>query len=386
MPHGGTRLGWLLAVAFFVLALSLLRSTAVVHRSTPAHPLPAAQPPAERGAPPSARSSAYEAARAQLVEYSHGTGTLVLGSFSMGRSYDFATLFLQHWLCTLRRLRIDNYAAAATDEQALEFGRSRRAQVVDGRALLPAVNFTERRKWRHLLLFKPHFVRAALRAGLHVLWCDLDVVLLADPFAFLARLGPPRVPRGRDGGGGPRGEPPGLAFTVEDTADEVNTGLYYMRADEQNARLLDAWVGACERAGERDGHDQALLNRLLSARSKRGAERLAWATLPLHAFPNGRALSKWRDGTRVRLRPGTVALHANCIWGASKKVMALKANGLWQLGEGGQCLGGDADGANASAALRTGPTRAGHNGAEQTTAVASLRAVHAPASGARASF
>lgn len=247
---------------------------------------PSADPWVDNASAASALSEAE--AHDVLRRHADADKNIVVGMVNSEGGFDFARLFLAHWACSLSRAGVHNYVALATDAGAYARAQQLGVPAVNASALLPPG--VRGATWAELLRLKPFFALCALRAGLHVLWSDLDVSFLAWPWGALAEHAESaRTARGARGGAG-LAVLPELAFSAE-SGRKANTGLFYARASGANARLLLEWHARCQRAPPSEGHDQDIFNRRFNRRvaRSRGLPRLE--LLDGSVFVNGRGLA-----------------------------------------------------------------------------------------------
>ena len=230
--------------------------------------------------------------------------------------------FLRNLICSMRRLRVNNWLVIAMDnatcpalmgapgngeQSACVYPYSRAKTGVttsNDVATYRSVNFNR------MVMQRPLWVRWLLSRGYSVIQCDLDIVWLRDPQPLLRSI---RVPH--------------MLFQSEQ-AYGLNGGFYFARPGNATLTFFDDWLERLQlMISNPNFEEQHALNSVIRRATSYPAEsRLRYAILDDVQFPNGKIWWSypWRADKRV-----AYIVHAN--WNKQQKKSRLARDALWFL-------------------------------------------------------
>ena len=214
--------------------------------------------------------------------------------------------FADNWVAHVQLLGLHNFLVIAEDEVAENYLSERYPGHVISAALLTHQPLSQHSKlaefgtaeFAQLTCKRPTYLQAILQLGLSVLWLDLDVAVLVDPFRLLPRV---KEYVGVDDSG---------TLDSEQDSGYICTCLLFFRPTVRVHHLLNLWAHRCRNSTT---NDQVEWNQVFSTAERRTTD---YYILPQRVFPDGSvedrraaSVSDVKHGTTPDFQPGW--LHAN---------------------------------------------------------------------------
>ena len=275
-----------------------------------------------------------------------------------------ALSFLKNLLCSIGRLKVQNWLAVSFDNATCH-GLSERGflPATDpehacvepyARQPLDAGAYGSPNFWR-LVVQRPLWIRWLLTQGYSVLQCDVDIVWLRNPLAYVASRVETVPPRGSKR---PPlhycGNPASLNWTRKfrmrhyppchlhnaslilqsEAAYGYNCGFYFIRPSNATVQFMDKWMGEMLHPSMgRAMHEQhAMLFTLGNTNSKtaRGwmGKGMQIVRLDEALFPTGK---QWFEQWHVTRREEAYIVHSNWVHAGEQKKLRLRRDNLWFL-------------------------------------------------------
>lgn len=227
--------------------------------------------------------------------------------------------FLRNLLCSLKRLRVENWFVIALDDATCGLLGADAGRCVypyshgvgGGGGGSKAVQSYGSFGFYWIAMQRPLWLHWLLGRGHAVINCDLDIVWLHDPRPYLSQGGLDEAD---------------MLFQT-DSGHGVNGGFYVARPTERTLRLFAAWLAdlAAKAAARKGFEEQHSLNRVL--RINGTALQLRRRGLNESRFPNGKVWWTWSRGSKA------TAFIVHCNWVKSNKKGRLRRDNLWFLDE-----------------------------------------------------
>eukprot|EP00897_Mesotaenium_endlicherianum_P008003 jgi/Mesen1/7230/ME000372S06474 len=246
------------------------------------------------------------------------------------------TEMLMNFVCRLRRLGLGgNLVVAALDEEAYRFAFTQGLATYyeEASESLRALDTRDctfgTPCFRQFTKLKSRAVLRVLRAGVSVLWSDVDIVWFSDPLPDLMAFGAGTLPVQSNE---PNGSMPGHGIR------RINSGFYFARSDAATIEAFGAIVAHA--AATKLSEQPSFYDVLCGAGGERlvaGKEECLWTNglrtvfLGRQEYPNGAVHGLWDapDVSAACRAQGCRILHNNWIAGADAKVERLKRHGVW---------------------------------------------------------
>lgn len=218
-------------------------------------------------------------------------------------NYSFLDLAF-NWLHNVLKMGISNYLLVALDPRAHEVLTQKEVQT----CMLPKedeVLWGEDSEnfgtvgFKAICNEKPFLVLEIVKDGWDVLWTDVDIVWLSNPFPYFTDVD----------------------FTVQQDDDGLCAGFFLLRSTPAGLAWMQRVV---------DYLNPFIDDQISMRRNIADEKRMTWQYLPRTLFPNGSAYFDLKIPQRKNITP--VIIHNNCIIGHRSKVERFQAYGLWFLG------------------------------------------------------
>ena len=234
--------------------------------------------------------------------------------------------FADNWVAHVQLLGLHNFVVIAEDEVAENYLTERYPGHVISAALLTHQPLSQRSElaefgtaeFAQLTCKRPAYLQAILQLGLSVLWLDLDVAVLVNPFMLL--------PRGKEYVGV---DDSGTLDTEQDSAN-ICTCFLFFRPTLRVHQLLQMWARSCRNS---TSNDQVEWNTVFSIAERKTAD---YYIMPQRVFPDGlveeRRAASADDGKHGTRSPDTQPgwLHANYRVGHVRKREFFTHRRAWQ--------------------------------------------------------
>eukprot|EP00756_Hemistasia_phaeocysticola_P043465 Hpha_TRINITY_DN17041_c0_g1::TRINITY_DN17041_c0_g1_i1::g.166553::m.166553/K20784/XEG113; arabinosyltransferase len=328
--------------AFLLVAVLARLSQVGYTRNTalPREPPPAASPSAPPPvyptlATPRPSSLALDLSPATLRRLAGPGGVLTLTFANR-----FALDMVLNWHAHVMRIGITEYLVAATDTELLTSLRDRGVQA----ALFTTEMPSGQAKWGSQGFMamgrtKGALVSAVLAAGVGVLFVDADCVILRNPIEYLRSRGDVDVLIHSDTLAATRAPEEGLEEPKRALGADLNTGFFWMKANDATRRAVGDWVGVMKDdefwtswRNDQTGFNQVMRKGLVRddgsdiVLAAGGTVRLG--ILPVHLFCSGHTFFVQRLPERFNVQAYAVHVtFVNCD--SPGKRHRLREEGLW---------------------------------------------------------
>lgn len=251
---------------------------------------------------------------------------------------------LMSFVCMLRRLSLPSPLVGALDPDIYQFAEEQGLAVFyDNSAqkarLESAKNGTACKFgtacFKMVTKLKSRAVLHVLKLGYNVLWSDVDIVWLRDPFKEILEYPVGTFPVQSDQP--KRWEPANGANGTSVPGGAINSGFYYARAEPKVIEALEAIV---EDAKTTNTSEQPSFFKVLCGNGSTtvGSDECVWPEnglrtifMPRLLHPNGKYNYYWHNPKTAAacMKKGCATLHNNWIKGRQAKINRMKVKGLW---------------------------------------------------------
>ena len=229
--------------------------------------------------------------------------------------------FTENWLASIRRLG-DHPAIyiIAEDQETYDYFNSKppMTKVTIFQAAKYEENSTlafDSSAYKNFVNKRPRYILDILKRGHNVLFSDVDIVWIANPYGFFQETFDIHILQDQ-------GPPKPTIFCA---------GFVMYQATNATIQFVERWIAEINHF-EESRPDQELLNRLLQNKPviKKPVPEISFKVLDIHKFVSGRHYfnETWRR-ENPSFKP--VVLHNNWIKGHDVKVERFKELGMWLI-------------------------------------------------------
>ena len=203
--------------------------------------------------------------------------------------------FADNWAAHLTRIGVSNFVIVADDQVALDYlggrlpGHVLPASLITNKPMPVSTTLREfsTDAFAKVSCMRPMYLQAFTELGVRVLWLDLDVAMLTNPFKLF---------------------PQGVEYVGVDDSDSLDmeqesvnicTCLILVRPTKTVKELLEIWASRCSNSTTTN---QAEWNAVFTPRAR---SSVSFYIMPQRVFPNGHFADHWK------LDHGAAWLHAN---------------------------------------------------------------------------